>query len=157
MSFITIPNDVLSRIAVAMAAFGHDLTTRHQAVQIAAFANDPQNGFARTDGNLWKYPMRPARIGYFKPAFVAADSPVVTPKATKASKPTKASGKRVKGSPEAKAWGAEMAAARAAKRSGKAAPKPAAKPVQASGKLSTAERNAQVAALLSQAAALLAS
>ncbi len=162
MSFITIPNEMLARLGVAMASTSHTLTAKHQSVLIAEFANTPGNRdekgtFARTDGNLWKYPRTVDRRAYFKPAFLAADSPVVTPASKPASKPRKSSGKRIKGSPEAIAWGAEMAARRAAK-SGKAAPKPvASKPVQASGKLSAADRerllklaeeNARIMALL---------
>lgn len=110
--------------------------------------------FPRADKRPWKWVGGSDRA-IFRAALNAADSPVVTPKAKATAKATGKGAHRVKGSPEAKAWGQKMAAARAAK-SGKAPAKATAK-APASGKLTTAERDAKVAQLLRAAAELLAS
>ena len=111
--FIAIPDSNLVTIAHTLKAEGFVLApkcdVRGNIVRVA------ERDFPRTDGNHWRFPKGYTLKSVFYPAFNAADSPIVTAKATKA---TKASGKRVAGSPEAIAWGKAMAEARAAKRNG---------------------------------------
>jgi hypothetical protein len=138
--FVAIPDSTLVLVAAILKAEGFILQpgcdVRSNIVRIA------ERDYPRTDGNHWRFPKGYTLKAVFYPAFEAAPSAVVTPKGKGKGKGKSVqavpapSGKRVKGSPEAIAWGKEMAARRAAK-SGKAAPAPA--PAQASGTLTQAQ------------------
>ena len=145
--FIRISDTMLVAIAKAMAADGYVRKMGEKAAIVAKATSM----YECPNGRAWKFPNKNDVRNVWLPAYTEAmangTAPVVTPKAAKATaKATaaKATGKRVAGSPEAIAWGKEMAAARAAKRNGSkpasGSKAPAAKaPKAASGKLTQAQ------------------